>query len=50
MPSFEDSQDTRAFEIISEVFSNRSVVSVDANDIAFGGGGIHCITQQQPLV
>lgn len=50
MPSFEDAQDNRAFEIISAVFSNRSVVSVAANDIAYGGGGIHCITQQQPLV
>lgn len=50
MPSFEDAQDNRACEIISEAFPNRTVVSVAANDIAFGGGGIHCITQQQPLV
>ena len=50
MPSFEDAQDNRAFEIISGAFPNRSVVTVGANDIAYGGGGIHCITQQQPLV
>lgn len=50
MPSFEDAQDNRAHEIISEAFPNRTVVSVAANDIAYGGGGIHCITQQQPLV
>lgn len=50
MPSFEDAQDNNAFEIISAAFPNRTVVSVSATDIAFGGGGIHCITQQQPLV
>lgn len=50
MPSFEDSQDSRALDIIAGAFPDRSVVSVSATDITFGGGGIHCITQQQPLV
>ncbi len=29
-------------------YADRSVVQVDIRKIAIGGGGIHCITQQQP--
>lgn len=50
IPDFEDDQDDRAFRIIREVFSDRQVVQVPAHDIVVGGGGIHCITQQQPAV
>jgi agmatine deiminase len=48
MPAFEDPQDARAFETISRAFADRTVVQVPAIDIVYGGGGIHCITQQQP--
>jgi len=48
MPAFEDPQDTRAFEAVTRAFPGREIVQVPALDVVFGGGGIHCITQQQP--
>jgi agmatine deiminase len=48
MPAFEDPQDARAYEAITRAFPGREIVQVPALDIVFGGGGIHCITQQQP--
>ncbi len=48
MPSFEDPADQPAFETVSRCFPDRRVVQVPARDIVQGGGGIHCITQQQP--
>ncbi len=48
MPAFEDPQDARALQTLTKVFSDREVVQVPATDIVYGGGGIHCITQQQP--
>jgi len=48
MPSFEDPMDPVAFEVMEKTFPDRRVVQVPALDIVQGGGGIHCITQQQP--
>ena len=48
MPAFEDPQDRYAFDAIQRAFPDRTVVQVPATDIVYGGGGIHCITQQQP--
>ncbi len=50
IPEFEDDQDDRAFRLFREIFPDRRVVQVPALDIVVGGGGIHCITQQQPAV
>ena len=48
MPAFEDPNDRPAYEAIAQCFPDRRVVQVPALDIVHGGGGIHCITQQQP--
>ena len=40
--------DHRVLEIFREVFSDRDVVPVLSLEIAFAGGNIHCITQQEP--
>lgn len=48
MPSFDDPMDETAKRILQETFPDRRVVQVAALDIVEGGGGIHCITQQQP--
>ncbi|GAA4254673.1 agmatine deiminase [Azospirillum formosense] len=50
MPAFEDPADDDAFRIVRRAFPDREVVQVPALDIVRGGGGIHCITQQQPAV
>ncbi|MFJ8039220.1 agmatine/peptidylarginine deiminase [Kitasatospora sp. NPDC096147] len=37
-----------ALAVIADCFPGRKVVGVRARAIAFGGGGVHCITQQIP--
>ena len=48
MPSFEDGKDGAARDTIAACFPGRELRQVPALDIVHGGGGIHCITQQQP--
>ncbi len=46
--TFDDPNDERARAILQEVYPGREVVGVDARPLYDRGGGIHCITQQQP--
>jgi agmatine deiminase len=48
MPSFDDPADAPAAQAIGAAFPDRKLVQVEAFEIVQGGGGIHCITQQQP--
>jgi agmatine deiminase len=48
VPIFEDPMDGTAFHAIQGAFPDRQIVEIDAFDLIYGGGGIHCITQQQP--
>jgi len=48
--SFADPIDGEAREILAEAYTGRTVVAVDARALFARGGGIHCITQQQPIV
>jgi agmatine deiminase len=48
MPSFGIASDERARTILESCFPDRKIVQVNSNGVATGGGGIHCITQQQP--
>lgn len=50
MPAFGCKEhDAAAKEVLEKQFPDRSVVQIDAFDVFAGGGGIHCITQQQPV-
>ena len=49
MPKFGVPADDAARAAIAAAFPDRTVVQVDISTLAGGGGGIHCITQQQPL-
>lgn len=44
----EPEADAAAAAILAEAYPGREVVTVDARPIFSRGGGIHCITQQQP--
>ena len=46
----EETADARAREILAAAYPGRRVVTVDARPIFARGGGVHCITQQQPRV
>lgn len=48
VPRFGDEMDDVAARIVGQVFPDRAVAQVDAIDIVAGGGGIHCITREQP--
>jgi agmatine deiminase len=48
MPAFGDPMDGPAREIVAAAFPDRQVVQLQVLEILHGGGGIHCITQQQP--
>lgn len=46
----EDRADAQARDILAAAYPGRRVVTIDAREIFARGGGIHCITQQQPKV
>lgn len=49
-PAYGTAADERVRELLSGLYPGREVSLVDISAIAPGGGGIHCITQQQPTV
>jgi len=48
--AFDDPHERDRRGILREAYPGREVVSVDARPLFERGGGIHCITQQQPAV
>lgn len=46
--SFEDPHDEEALAILAAEYEGREIVPLDARPIFARGGGIHCVTQQQP--
>lgn len=49
MPAFGHEQyDKAAHELFKQLFPSYEINQIDALDVFAGGGGIHCITQQQP--
>jgi agmatine deiminase len=46
----EEKADAAAREILQQAYPGRGVLTVDSRAIFARGGGIHCITQQQPSV
>lgn len=50
MPAFDHPKhDKAAYELFGQLFPTHQITQIDALDVFAGGGGIHCITQQQPL-
>ncbi len=48
VPTYNDLNDEQALEKIQSYFPDRKVVGIDCVDLIYGGGAVHCITQQQP--
>ncbi len=48
VPHYGCREDAIAREIFEEVFPDREIRMVEIGSIALGGGGFHCITQQEP--
>ncbi|MGY8829083.1 MAG: agmatine deiminase family protein, partial [Pseudomonadales bacterium] len=48
MPAYGIAADDEAATTLRLAFPGREVVPVQINQLAHGGGGVHCITQQQP--
>lgn len=49
VPLFDDLEDATARDILARAFPGRAVVGVPAWTLARADGGVHCITQQQPI-
>ena len=48
MPESERQKDERIQQLLKQYFPERDIVPLDVLPINWGGGGIHCRTQQQP--
>ncbi|MBM3107579.1 agmatine deiminase family protein [Pseudomonas sp. V1] len=50
-PQFGDkTADAKAYDLLTELYPDRDVVQLNIDAIAAGGGGIHCVTHQLPMV
>jgi agmatine deiminase len=49
MPKYGIPADERSKAVYQKLFPDRTIVQLTIDGIAVGGGGIHCITQQQPV-
>jgi len=47
-PEMTRRKDQVAKQILQRLFPNRTIVQIDAENLNYGGGGLHCATQQQP--
>jgi agmatine deiminase len=47
-PLYRHENDGKALEILKGLFPDRKVTGIECNDLIFGMGAIHCVTQQQP--
>lgn len=49
VPNFDDPNDVVANEIVQGLFPDKTVIGIPAVELGIDGGGVHCVTQQQPL-
>jgi len=49
LPVFDDPADEAAAKTAARMYPDREIVPVPCLEIVKGGGGIHCITQQEPF-
>lgn len=49
-PDFIRQKDEQAQKVFQQVFKTRKVVTIEATELNYSGGGLHCITMHQPKV
>ena len=49
VPVYEDVMDAEALRILAELYPGKEIIPVNGEILAVIGGGIHCVTQQQPV-
>ena len=50
VPTFDDPRrDEESLSKLRELFPKRQVVGISCGELVYGFGGIHCVTQQQPV-
>ncbi len=49
LPVYDDPADAPAIATLQAVFPDREIVTVPGTILFEGGGGVHCITQQEPM-
>jgi len=48
VPTFNDANDRIALNILAECFPNREIIGINAIDLIWGFGTLHCLSQQLP--
>ncbi|HAP4872250.1 TPA: agmatine deiminase, partial [Enterococcus faecalis] len=48
VPQYGDENDRLALEQVQTMFPDKKIVGVNTVEVVYGGGNIHCITQQEP--
>ena len=48
VPTFDDSADDVAMQVLQNLFPHHKVIGVPAIDLVWGLGALHCLTQQHP--
>jgi agmatine deiminase len=47
-PTFNDPADRLALNTLARLFADRQVIGINATELIWGLGALHCMTQQQP--
>jgi agmatine deiminase len=47
VPTYKHPNDRKALDVLQRIFPDRRVIGIECNDLVFGLGAIHCVTQQQ---
>lgn len=50
VPTFNVATDQQALSIFNDLFPEREIISINASNMIYGGGTIHCASQQQPII
>ena len=48
VPTFNDSNDRKALNILAECFPDREIIGISSTDFIWGFGTLHCLSQQIP--